>query len=98
MEYLWDENRQCKCRFEGSNRAALVGRKKSELQSKSKQEKRAKPLLTARKALDKHESSPATTTDKDWIDIICWVLPESNAPGLMKDFRKRWNRCKTPIS
>jgi hypothetical protein len=60
--------------------------KKTELQSKSKQEKRAKLLLTARKALDKHESSPVTmTADKDWIDIRYWVLPESKAPGLMKE-------------
>ena len=85
MDYLWDEDQQCKCRFEGSKRAALVGRKKVELQSKSKQEKRAKLLLIARKALDKHESSPVTMTGNDWIDIRYWVLPESKAPGLMKE-------------
>jgi hypothetical protein len=63
--------------------------KKVESQSKSKQERRAKLLLTARQALEKHESAPATMIDKDWIDIIRWVLPESNATGLLKDFRKK---------
>ena len=27
-------------------------------------------------------------TDKDWVDIIRWVLPESKAEGLMKDLKK----------
>jgi hypothetical protein len=42
---------------------------KAEQVSKSKWEKRAKVLVNARKALDKHESLPATMTDKDWVDI-----------------------------
>jgi hypothetical protein len=28
-------------------------------------------------------------TDKDWIEIIRWVLPESNSDGLLKDPRKK---------
>ena len=28
-------------------------------------------------------------TDKDWIDVIRWVLPESNADGILKDLRKK---------
>ena len=28
-------------------------------------------------------------TDKDWIDMIRWGLPESNADGLLKDLRKK---------
>ena len=63
--------------------------KKVELQSKSKMERRAKLLVNARQALQKHETSPATMSDKDWIDIIRWVLPESNADGLLKDLRKK---------
>jgi hypothetical protein len=90
VEYLWHEDQQCKCRFEGSKEQLSLDAKKAELQSKYKQEKRAKLLLTARKALDKHESSPVTMTDKDWIDFRYWVLPESKAPGLMKeDVRKK---------
>lgn len=27
-------------------------------------------------------------TDKDWVDVIRWVLPESKAEGLMKDLKK----------
>jgi hypothetical protein len=57
--------------------------------SQSKLQRRAKLLLTARQALLKHENAPATMTDKDWIDIVRWVLPESNADGLLKDLRKK---------
>jgi hypothetical protein len=28
-------------------------------------------------------------TDKDWIEIISWVLPESNTDGHLKDLRKK---------
>jgi hypothetical protein len=63
--------------------------KKVESQSKTKIERRAKLLVNARQALQKHESSPATMSDKDWIDVIRWVLPESNADGLLKDLRKK---------
>jgi len=62
--------------------------KKVESQSKTKMERRAKLLVNARQALQKYESSPVTMTDKDWIDVIRWVLPESNADGLLKDLRK----------
>jgi hypothetical protein len=27
-------------------------------------------------------------TDKDWVDIIRWVLPQSKAMGLMKHLKK----------
>ena len=57
--------------------------------SQSKLHRRAKLLLAARQALLKHENAPTTMTDKDWIDIIRWVLPESNADGLLKDLRKK---------
>jgi len=57
--------------------------------SQSKLQRRAKLLLAARQALLKHENAPTTMTDKDWIDIIRWVLPESNADGLLKDLRKK---------
>ncbi len=60
-----------------------------ESQSKTKIERRAKLLVNARQALQKHESSPATLSDKDWIDVIRWALPESNADGLLKDLRKK---------
>jgi len=57
-------------------------------QSQTKIERRAKQLQAAQQSLHKHETNPATMNDKDWIDIIKWVLPESNADGLLKDLRK----------
>ena len=58
------------------------------VQSQTKIDRRAKQLQAAQQSLHKHENNPATMNDKDWIDIIKWVLPESNADGLLKDLRK----------
>ena len=64
----------------------------------SKLQRRAKLLVAARQALLKHENAPTTMTDKDWIDIIRWVLPESNADGLLKDLRKKDVSIQTLLS
>ena len=58
-------------------------------QSQNKSQRRAKLLLLARQSLVKYEAAPTTMTDKDWVDIIRWVLPASNADGLLKDLRKK---------
>jgi len=57
--------------------------------STAKQERRAKYLHAAQLALQKSQQTPERMNDKDWIDIIRWVLPESKADGLLRDFRKR---------
>ena len=57
-------------------------------QSQTKINRRAKLICAAQQALHKHETAPATMNDKDWVDIIRWVLPESRADGLLKDLRK----------
>jgi hypothetical protein len=59
-------------------------------QSQSKSQRRAKLLLLAQQALLKHKNAPKTMTDKDWIEIIRWVLlHKSNADGLLKDPQKK---------
>ena len=63
--------------------------KKIASQSQAKSQRRVKLLLSAQQALQKNENAPASMIDKDWIDIIRWVLPESNADGLLKDLRKK---------
>ena len=63
--------------------------KKIALQSQAKSQQRVKLLLSSQQALQKNENAPASMIDKDWIDIIQWMLPESNADGLLKDLRKR---------
>ena len=63
--------------------------KKIASQSQATSQRHVKLLLSAQQALQKHEKAPASMTDKDWIDIIRWVLPESNADGLLKDLRKK---------
>jgi len=57
-------------------------------QSQTRTDRRAKQLQAAQQSLDKHETNPATMNDKDWIEIIKWVLPESNSDGRLKDLRK----------
>jgi hypothetical protein len=55
----------------------------------SKLQRRAKLLVAAQQALLKYKNAPTTMKNKDWIDIIRWVLPESNADGLLKDLWKK---------
>ena len=73
------------------NEELALEAKKVESQSKTKMERHAKKLflVNARQTLQKYESSPVTMTDKDWIDVIQWVLPESNADALLKDLQKK---------
>ena len=61
-----------------------------ESQSKSKQERRAKLLLAARQALEKHESAPATIMiDKDWIETSYDGFHQNQMPLVsLKTFEK----------
>ena len=61
---------------------------KSALQERSRADRRAKTLVAAQTALQKYRQNSNAMTDKDWVDIIRWVLPESKATGLMKDLKK----------
>ena len=57
--------------------------------AQGKADRRVKLLVTAQTALRKYRNYGNTgMTDKDWVDIIRWVLPESKAEGLMKDLKK----------
>lgn len=42
-----------------------------------------------RGALVKYHSCSEPLSDEDWVDIICWVLPESKSEGLVKDIKKK---------
>jgi hypothetical protein len=62
---------------------------KSALQAQGRAHRRSKLLISARTALQKYQRDGNNgMTDKDWVDIIRWVLPESKAEGLMKDLKK----------
>lgn len=61
---------------------------KNAVQAQSRADRRSKALMSAQTALQKYREKCTTMTDKDWVDIIRWVLPESKADGLMKDFKK----------
>ena len=61
---------------------------KSAAQEQSRVDRRAKTLVSAQIALQKYQQNSSVMTDKDWVDIIRWVLPESKATGLMKDLKK----------
>ena len=61
-------------------------------QSQTKIERRAKQLQAAQRSLQKHETNPATMNDKDWIDIIKWVLPVERLA------KNGFNRGKTHVT
>jgi hypothetical protein len=54
-----------------------------------KNEAQLKTLERAQIALTKHELDAGSLTEKDWGDIVRWVLPEAKVPFLLKDLKKR---------
>jgi len=54
-----------------------------------KNEAQLKTLERAQIALTKQELDAGSLTEKDWGDIVRWVLPEAKVPFLLKDLKKR---------
>lgn len=63
---------------------------KTTSQTHSRMERRAKSLAVAQAALEKHNTlGSGVLTDKDWGDIVRWVLPEAKVTCLMRDLKKK---------
>ena len=61
---------------------------KSDKAAKEKDEQRQKGLEKAPNALAKFNiSGDVSMINKDWQDVIRWVLPESKVPGLLKNLK-----------
>ena len=58
-----------------------VARKKNEIQSKT--------LDKAQLALKKYRTDEGALNEKDWGDVIRWVLPEAKVTFLLKDLKKK---------
>jgi hypothetical protein len=54
-----------------------------------KSEAQLKTLEKAQMALVKYEFDAQSLTEKDWGDVVRWVLPEAKVPFLLKDLKKR---------
>jgi hypothetical protein len=54
-----------------------------------------KALDNAQTALLKFEFDAASLVEKDWGDVIRWILPEAKVDFLLKDLNKRSNPGKT---
>ncbi|KAI2491856.1 hypothetical protein MHU86_22709 [Fragilaria crotonensis] len=54
-----------------------------------KSEAQLKALEKARAPLAKYEFDAQSLTEKDWGDVVRWVLPEAKVPFLLKDLKKR---------
>ena len=73
-----------------NNRLVALEAEKSAVQAQGRAAaRRVKLLVNAQTALQKYRDGGNNgMPDKDWGDIIRWVLPESKAEGLMKDLKK----------
>ena len=53
-------------------------------------DRQAKLPANAQAALQKFRTAGAMSmTDKDWGNVVRWVLPEAKVPGLMRDLKKK---------
>jgi hypothetical protein len=63
---------------------------KTTSQTQGRVERRAKSLALAQAALEKHNTlGSGVLSDKDWGDIVRWVLPEAKVTCLMRDLKKK---------
>ena len=62
---------------------------KAAAQLQNRTDRQQKILAYAQRALVKYRACCDSLTDKDWVDIIRWVLLESKSDGLMKDLKKK---------
>jgi hypothetical protein len=63
------------------NTRLKVADKKSEAQLRAREK--------AQSALDKFAFDSGSMNDKDWGDVICWVLPQAKVDFLLKDLKKK---------
>ena len=63
------------------NARLKVADKKSEAQLRAREK--------AQSALDKFEFDSGSMNDKDWGDVIRWVLPQAKVDFLLKDLKKK---------
>lgn len=84
--------------FRIGNAGATVRAQKRQLQlneamrqnvANKKSEAQLKTLQRAQAALARHEIDAQSLTEKDWGDIVRWVLPAAKVPFLLKDLKKR---------
>ncbi|KAI2510989.1 hypothetical protein MHU86_3461 [Fragilaria crotonensis] len=54
-----------------------------------KNEAQLKTLDRAQAALTKYEADTGSLTEKEWGEIVRWVLPAASVPYLLKDLKKR---------
>lgn len=63
---------------------------KATIQTQVRLDRQAKALASAQAALDRHNTlGIGALTDKDWGDIVRWVLPEAKVIGRMSDLKKK---------
>jgi hypothetical protein len=67
---------------------ALDAAKAAAVEKKRDDEKAVK-LTKARAALRKYHDNTSSLTDKDWGDVIRWVLPAAGVSFLVKDYQKK---------
>jgi hypothetical protein len=48
-----------------------------------------KTLQKAQQALEKHQANENSLNDKDWGDVVRWVLPKAKVEFLLKDLKKK---------
>jgi hypothetical protein len=86
------------CESRIGNAGATLRAQKKQLQlnetvrqnvANKKSEAQLKTLQRAQAALAKHEIDAQLLTEKDWGDIVRWVLPAAKVPFLLKDLKKR---------
>ena len=54
-----------------------------------KMQANTKALQKAQQALEKYQANENSLNDKDWGDVVRWVLPEAKVEFRLKDLKKK---------
>ncbi|KAI2493544.1 hypothetical protein MHU86_21011 [Fragilaria crotonensis] len=80
----------CRVTLRAQREQMAIDEAKANTVSQNRLDRQAKLLANAQTALQKFRTAGAMSmTDKDWGDVVRWVLPEAKVSGLMRDLKKK---------
>ena len=91
MDDMQIEGGNCRVTLQAQRKQMAIDKAKANTAvSQNRLDRQAKLLPNAQAALQKFRTAGAMSmTDKDWGDVVSWVLLEAKVSGLMRDLKKK---------
>ena len=95
VEHVWFKNQQCRSYSHGTKRQLALNEEQRLKVVAKKTTASHIALQKAQQALTKYLANENSLIDKDWGDVVRWVLPEAKVVFLLKDLKRKeqQNHC-----